>query len=72
MGHHFAFPRKGQFVSNAFFEVLRSSADFNKVCFSLLHFLIFFDSEASAFVSGPLYPIPEFCISVDIADNRVN
>ena len=60
---YFSFSRKGQFLSNAFFEVLGSSAGFNKVCFRLPYFLIFFfDLEASAFVSGPLYPIPEFCI----------
>ena len=32
----------------------------------------FFDYKASAFVSGPLYPISEFCTSVGIADNKVN
>ena len=78
-GYHpyFSFSRKGKFLSKAFFEVLRSSAGFNKVRCSLPPFLCFSPlgknySIISAFVSGPLFPTPKLGISVDIADNRVN
>ena len=38
---YFSFFHKGNFLSKAFFEVLMSSAGFNKVRFSLPLFLIF-------------------------------